>query len=165
MVSKQTNRDSLIEGTTGKPFKNTRNGYWYVIVDGKIQSLHRYLAKKHAPNPGNLRDVNHKDGNKDNNSLDNLEWCSRSYNIKHAYTNGLRTPAFLGKFGKEHKSSKPVVGICVKSGARVEFEAGRAALAAGFNNCRISDCVHGKRRSHKGYLWYFADDPRLSNHI
>jgi hypothetical protein len=59
---------------------------------GKVKKvlLHRLLAEAFIPNPDNLPCVNHKDGNKLNNSLDNLEWCSYSDNLKHAYAKGLR---------------------------------------------------------------------------
>ena len=55
----------------------------------KNYSVHRLVAKTFIPNPNNYKDVNHKDGNKKNNRIDNLEWCSRSYNLKHALDIGL----------------------------------------------------------------------------
>lgn len=53
-------------------------------------SIHRALATAFIPNPGEKPEVNHIDGNKFNNSLDNLEWVTYSENISHAYKNGLR---------------------------------------------------------------------------
>ena len=71
-----------------------RNGYYYVDLykEGKHykRALHRLLAETFLPNPDNKRTVNHKDGDKTNNSLDNLEWSTDSENIKHAYDNGLQ---------------------------------------------------------------------------
>ena len=55
----------------------------------KVRSIHRLLAETFIPNPNNYPVINHKDGNKLNNSLDNLEWCTVSHNNLHAYKNGL----------------------------------------------------------------------------
>lgn len=62
-------------------------------VDGVKTSpeIHRMVAKAFVPNPLNLPEVNHKDGNKLNSLPDNLEWTNRSGNVKHAYDNDLKT--------------------------------------------------------------------------
>ena len=61
----------------------------------KKKSLHRIVAEAFLPNPNNLPEVNHKDGNKLNNSVDNLEWCSSSYNQIHAFKNGLQQRIYV----------------------------------------------------------------------
>jgi len=67
--------------------------------------VHRLVAATFLPNTGNLREVNHIDGNKRNNELSNLEWCSSSDNKKHAFKTGLRTKeSCMGTLGKKHKS-------------------------------------------------------------
>lgn len=58
---------------------------------GKKYSVHRLVAMAFIPNPKDLPQVNHLDGNKANNHYSNLEWATQSENQKHAYSNGLQT--------------------------------------------------------------------------
>lgn len=55
----------------------------------KTKKIHRLVAEYFIPNPLNLEQVNHKDGNKNNNKVDNLEWCSNDYNMNHAIKSNL----------------------------------------------------------------------------
>lgn len=56
----------------------------------KKHSVHRLVAKAFIPNPNNLPEVNHKDGDKNNNHVSNLEWCTNSENKTHSYISNLR---------------------------------------------------------------------------
>lgn len=94
----------------------SNSGYKYVClkITGKSvgRFIHRALAIAFIPNPEGKEFVNHKDGNKLNNKLSNLEWCTRSENVQHAYNTGLKKYKPLhnkGKFGFEHNRSKSVV--------------------------------------------------------
>ena len=72
-----------------------KSGYRMVVltINGKKQyhNVHRIIAKAFIPNPKGLREVNHKDGNKLNNAVSNLEWVSTRENQIHAKNNGLET--------------------------------------------------------------------------
>lgn len=74
------------------PRKNS-NGYFFVNLtykkEIKNEPAHRIIAVSFIPNPENKPQVNHKDGNKLNNHVSNLEWCTRSENMKHAFKLGL----------------------------------------------------------------------------
>lgn len=76
--------------------RNNKKGYpsVYLTINGKGVSkvVHRLVAKTFIPNPYNLPQVNHIDGNKENNSVENLEWCTNEYNMRHSWEMGLRKP-------------------------------------------------------------------------
>ena len=88
-----------IRGRSGKImklYKNNKNPYLHICVPiagrnskQKILKVHREVAKAFIPNPNNYPVVNHLDGNKLNNIVTNLEWCTDSENSIHAYKTGL----------------------------------------------------------------------------
>ena len=65
------------------------DGYETVILNGEKRKVHILIAEEHVPNPEGKKYVIHKDGNKLNNNLSNLEWCSNQQNTQHAYNNNL----------------------------------------------------------------------------
>ena len=69
----------------------TKNNRYVKIHVDKFRPLHRLVAEHFIPNPDNLPQVNHKDGNRLNNAASNLEWCSARQNVKHAYASGLKS--------------------------------------------------------------------------
>ena len=75
-----------------KQQKTGHKGYAKVRVNRKDKFVHRLVAISYLPNPCNKKNVNHIDGDKQNNHVDNLEWCTQSENIQHAYDTGLKKP-------------------------------------------------------------------------
>ena len=86
----------------------SNKGYYTILLskngNKKKFSVHRLVAETFIPNIKELPMVNHIDGIKTNNNIDNLEWCDGSKNEKHAYDNGLKTK----KFGENNPMAKSV---------------------------------------------------------
>ena len=93
--------------------ETTSCGYLRVLLidrEGKRShlSVHRIVAEAYIPNPNNLPQVNHKDGNKKNNHINNLEWCTSQQNNIHALKNGLRA-------GRKRGEKTIINGMCFPS--------------------------------------------------
>lgn len=127
-----------------------KKGYHRVslCLCGKItkRMVHRLVAEVFIPNANNLPEVNHKDGNKSNNSVSNLEWSNCFDNIHHAFDNGLR----------EH--CKPIAVICVETGT-VFPSIVAASKWSGASSGRISKICSGKTGFYtaKGFHWRYAE--------
>ena len=77
-------------------------GYYQINIDKKSRRVHRLIAETFIPNPMNYETVNHKNGNKLDNSLENLEWVSRSENVKHSREILGLIPIPYSKTNKQH---------------------------------------------------------------
>jgi len=140
------------------PFLN-RNGYLAIVLwkDGKYKMtyIHRLVTLTFIQNVNKLEQVNHKDGNKLNNRVDNLEWCSRSDNIKHAVKCGLITKEKIYDTINKmmEKVKKPVLQM--KKGVVIaEHEsATRAERVLGHHSSNISACCRGKLKTCYGFEW------------
>lgn len=100
---------------------------------------HKLVAEAFIPNPNNHTEINHKDGNKQNNHVDNLEWCSRGENIKHAYDNKLRTPVMKGCEERNKRVSIRVALCDSEFNTIQEFDSiGALASHIGLNRDNIS---------------------------
>ena len=88
------------------------NGYYQINITNKCRRTHRLLAETFIKNPDNLETVNHIDGNKLNNNLSNLEWCTHGENIQHSYN--LKNRSALGENNAKCKTNEKIVNeICI----------------------------------------------------
>lgn len=97
-------------------FSPDKKGYYTsrLIVDGKPKTvkLHRLVGENFVDNPHNYAEINHIDGDKSNNHVNNLEWCSRGYNLQHAWDLELRVRPNGGLNGRATISEETAIGIC-----------------------------------------------------
>ena len=146
--------EEFIGASPTKIFYNSRNKYYYAIVNGVLKSVHRLVAEKLLKNPFEHGDVNHKDSDRSNNSPSNLEWCDRSYNLKHSYKAG-RKAAFQDKVGSQHHRSKAVIGVHQFTGGRVFLESINQGRKHGFSPPSICRVLKGQRSHYKNYTWKY----------
>lgn len=136
------------------------NGYYIVSLYNKKtnrhERVHRLVASTFIENMQKKKTVNHKNGVKTDNRVENLEWATHSENHKHAYANNLMKPAHLGKSGEDSLKFKNVSQY-TKNGEYIKtFHSARVADAeTGVSYKHISCVCNGKRKTTGGYIWAF----------
>ena len=155
--------------STGRVLKGFDNGYGYLKVElfkagkGYTRKIHRLVAEAFLENPENLPQINHRDEDKANNVVSNLEWCSHEYNINYgtrneraAKANSIALLENKNSLGKKN-AAKPVK--CVETGEIF----GCAKDAARKYNLELSSVSHAANPNHRqktagGYHWQYVED-------
>ena len=149
---------------TNKYLSQSLNSYGYpkVHIDGKVVTVHILVAKAFLPNPENKKTVNHKDENKLNNNVNNLEWVDDYENNRYGthdqrcsetkrkkYQNGEYNVAFT--FGAKAVEQYDLEGNFIN-----EFEsAAEAHRKTGVSEAGIALTARGKQRTSGGYVWKY----------
>lgn len=144
----------------GKLLKQAISAKGYRIVylskHGKMKTVrvHRLVALAFLPQVSGKNQVNHIDGNKQNNRLDNLEWCNNSENQIHAWKHGLRH--FSENAGRKRK---PVIQKYLRSGEEIQRynSIAGAARALKINGGNLRSVCNGLRHSCGGYAWEYEN--------
>lgn len=89
-------------------------GYMTISIHGRMEKVHRLVASAFHPNPDSLKEVNHKNGLKEDNRPANLEWCDCAHNALHACRTGLR-PILFGEEARHRKLTNARVSDILRS--------------------------------------------------
>lgn len=121
--------------------RTSKNGYNQIslLKDGKLKTfyIHRLVAQAFIPNPNNLPQVNHKDEDKTNNNVVNLEWCDNEYNINYGTT----------KKRISKSRSIPVIQLTLDGELVRLWESAKETAKEGFYPTSVTKCC----KKHKGY--------------
>lgn len=143
----------LFKGKILKQYKN-KKGYPIVTLCNKGQrktiSVHRLVAMTFIPNPDNLPQVNHKDEDKYNNCVDNLEWCTNEYNAHYGTHYERASKANINN----PKRSIKVYQYTVDGQFVKEYPSIMEAKRCGF--IKAGECCRGQRKTCGGYCWSFS---------
>lgn len=136
--------------------KLTKDGYYettlYSEEKPKYIRTHRLVAQAFIPNLQNKPQVNHKDGNKLNNYVGNLEWCTNQENITHSIEMGLQNPV-----GHNNFNAKPVAQYDLDGNLIQKYKCIRyASDDTGIKQGNISRVCNGHRKTSGGYIWKFV---------
>ena len=127
-----------------------RVGLYVGNYKSKIIKVHRLVAETFIDNIESKKDVNHIDGNKANNNISNLEWCTRSENIKHAFKNGLKTITNKQIDGVKLRFSKKVLD----TKTNILYESLKdASLDLGINYHTLKNYFRSNRKNKTTLIW------------
>lgn len=130
---------------------NNGRGYLFVGLSKhnkvKHHYIHRLVAKAFIPNPDNLPEVNHRDEDKTNNNINNLEWCNHIYNMNYGTHNKRMCESLINNGllkGKKHPRAKTI--ICITTGEIFDYM-GDITKKYGVSNSNISACCKGRYKT------------------
>lgn len=148
--------EHLLKPSQGGKDAHNGNGYLQVHLfkngNMKTQKIHKLVAEAFIPNPFLFPQVNHIDGNKLNNCVNNLEWCDAHHNVRHAYATGLMKSK-NGESNGSHKLTQDAVDFIRSVYEPKTTRLGAQALAKAFGVDR-----HTVERVVKGESWKIPEE-------
>lgn len=164
-VNAKNNKKRLIKGTFLKLRFNNRNYNIVSLYKNNIQEvrfIHRLVAETFIPNPENKPEVNHIDGDKQNNKIDNLEWCTRTENNKHAWKTGLNKVSDNQKKAAAQSAkkrfSKKIIQYDLKGNFIKEWDSmSEAQRQLNIWHESIGKCCKGEIKTSGKYIWRYKE--------
>lgn len=142
----------LIQASTGYTQINLFNG------SSKLFLVHRLVAEAFLPNPKGKPQVNHKNGIKNDNRVENLEWVTVSENGLHGYRELGYRVWHKGKRGKETPTARPVIQKTVDNKIVRRWDCALDAVRdGGFDSGCITRACRGQYQTHKGFKWEYDE--------
>lgn len=136
-----------------------KNGYYCVSLGTKKEYLHRLLAIEFIENPYNKKEIDHIDGNPQNNDINNLRWATHEENMNNKVTRSKMTKTHTGMIGSRCHNSKVVFQYDLnKNFIRKWDSIASIHRETGFSSGCISKCCRGLQKSFKGFIWLYKDD-------
>lgn len=143
------------------PKRNNSGRLWVELVkDGKRSQylIHRLVGEVFIPNPMGYPQINHKDENPQNNFVENLEWCTPSYNMKYYFER--HKDAIRGTSPERNGCLKNLKIVqMTKDGEiiRVWDNSRQLKIEKGWNDWTITECCRGNRKTAYGFIWQYVN--------